>query len=238
MQKPKERQEIQFAIPEIQSTVPSASSIDGSSHGLAIDGGASQSSPQNMYDQMAKAYFHQQQQYPDFDMGSAQPMGDIATNTSVMDGDKYITHTRVNGQLYNPYTKQSGSKATRNYNPGNITGMGGKLLYGAHRISRSSHGDKGDQSQLVFGSARDGWRAMRSLMGSSKYNNAPIRQAFAKWQTDQSAWQRQLSEMGAKGINSNNTFNQLSIDQQMAFMRMRAAHEGYRGQDVNTSMFA
>jgi len=168
----------------------------------------------------------------------------VDTNTSFRDaptmgalgGDIYIRTSKVNGKRYNPYTKLSGTQATRNNNPGNISGMGGKLLYGAKRIARSGTRDAGDQKQLVFDNSRDGWRAMYSLMRGDKYNNAPIRKAFAKYQSDQAAFGRILNEMSSRGINIDNVFNNLPLDQKVEFMRIRAAHEGYRGKRLTADM--
>ncbi len=122
------------------------------------------------------------------------------------------------------------SKASRNNNPGNITGMGGKLLYGASGIARSNTGDKGDRAQLVFNSPQDGWNAMRKLMSSERYNSAPIRQSFRQYQTDQNAYANILKEYQRKGINvDNQTFNSLTPELQNEFMKTRARFEGYRG---------
>jgi hypothetical protein len=240
MKQPQQNDEVQFAIPSIQIPGLSQSQYHTDRDGLAgsfIDSGASLDNGRNPYLDRAQAVFHNQQQYPEYDMLSNN-FRDAPTNTDVMDGDKYVYHQSLNGELYNPYTKQSGSKATRNFNPGNITGMNGKLLYGAHKIARSNHGDVGDQSQLVFGSARDGWRAMHSLMRSDKYNKAGIAQDFAKWQSDKAAWSNMLSKMQSSGIDTNMTFNSLPMNQKIEFMRMRAAHEGYKGQDLTFDMLS
>ena len=132
--------------------------------------------------------------------------------------------------MYNEMTGLRGNKAFRNNNPGNITGMGGKLLYGAKAIAGSKHGDAGDRAQLVFANANDGWRAMNSLMSGSRYNNAPIASAFSKYQSDQNAWGNMKNHLRGSGINVDRlTFNQLSPSQKIVFMNQRARHEGFTG---------
>ncbi len=144
------------------------------------------------------------------------------------DGSIHVNDQHVNGKMYNSYTGLSGNKAFRNNNPGNLSGMSG-LGYGASKIMHSNHGDKGDQKQLAFKDAASGWRGMNTLMSQKNYNNAPIRSAFAKYQSDQKAWGNMLSSMEKKGINTGGTFNQLSPDQKIIFMNDRARHEGWTG---------
>ncbi|RLF26898.1 MAG: hypothetical protein DRN14_06130 [Thermoplasmata archaeon] len=108
--------------------------------------------------------------------------------------------------------------------------MSGKLLYGAQGIAKSGTGDVGDRSQLVYRTADDGWRAMNQLMSGSRYNNAPISSAFAKYQSDQNAWGNMKKRLVKSGIDVNNlTFNQLSPQQKLIFMNQRARHEGFTG---------
>ena len=134
---------------------------------------------------------------------------------------------------YNSHTGLSGNKAYRNNNPGNISGMGGKLIYGASGFARNSHGDAGDRAQLVFNTPRQGWKAMNQLMSGDSYNNAPISQAFAKYQSNQTAWKNMQSAMVNHGIDPRrSTFNQLSPNQKIWFMNNRASHEGYTGAPV------
>ena len=147
------------------------------------------------------------------------------------DGNTHINDIIIDGKRHNPYTKKSGNKAFRNNNPGNITGMSGKLLYGAARIAHSKYGDKGDQAQLVYDTPDKGFRAMHSLMSSDRYNNAPIHQAFAKWQSDKAAWANMLVDLNKSGINTQQRFGQLSPAHQALFMNKRARHEGWTGQD-------
>ena len=151
------------------------------------------------------------------------------TNTDVLDGNKYINDQTVDGRMYNPYTKKYGNKAFRNNNQGNITGMSGNLLYGASRIARSKHGDAGDRGQLVFDTPKQGWQAMYSLMKSDRYNNAPIRQAFSKYQSDQKAWSNMLHNLEVAGIDTKSKFNSLPMKQKLTFMNQRAKHEGWTG---------
>jgi len=113
-----------------------------------------------------------------------------------------VNEKRVSGKRVNPITGKSGNKAFRNNNPGNITGMGGKLLYGAVAIVRNPHGDKGDQAQLVFKTPEDGFKAMHRLM-IRKYNYAPIKVAFSKWQTDKKMFANILKAYTRAGIDIN-----------------------------------
>lgn len=130
----------------------------------------------------------------------------------------------------NKSTGISGNKATRNNNPFNISGLGGKLLYGAKGFSYSKHGDKGDQKMLYYASAEDGVKAGVKLMSSNRYNNKPIAQAFKKYQTNQKAFGNMLTKYRKLGIDvDNKTFNQLTNSQKYDFMAVRAEHEGFSG---------
>jgi hypothetical protein len=139
----------------------------------------------------------------------------------------------VKGKVYygtkNPFTNKVGNKATRNNNPGNITGMGGKLLYGAIGFNRSNTGDRGDRMQLVFKTPQDGFKAMHQL-ALNKYSNAPIRTAFDKWQTDKKSFKHKLSALKRAGIDINKKYSQLSPEEQFTFRRIWSRYEGYRGQ--------
>lgn len=140
--------------------------------------------------------------------------------------------------MYNEFTGLSGNKAYRNNNPGNITGMGGKLLYGASTVAKSKTGDAGDRAQLVFDSPEKGWNAMHSLMSSKKYNDAPISKSFSKWQSDQKAWNGMKKSLRKSGIDvDKQTFNSLSPTQKKIFMNQRARHEGFTGNLLNDSFF-
>ncbi len=175
------------------------------------------------------------------ELGSSDPMEEgsvpgspfsVPKTTKSLNGDIYIDRQKVDGKWYNPYTKKFGNKAFRNNNQGNITGAGGKLLYGAAKISRSplnSDGDRGDAKQLVFNTPRDGWRAMYSLMRSPRYNGASISKAFEKYQSDKNAWKNMQTKLTKSGINVNSAFNSLPMSQQIEFMNQRAGHEGWTG---------
>lgn len=144
----------------------------------------------------------------------------------------------ISDGMFNPATGLRGNKAFRNNSPGNITGMGGKLLYGAKGFARSNTGDKGDQNLLFFNTPKEGWNAMNSLMSSKRYNNAPIKQAFDKYQTDKKAWGQMLDGMSKMGIDPNKqTFNSLSPDQKIAFMNQRARFEGFTGSPSTLETF-
>ncbi len=140
--------------------------------------------------------------------------------------------------LYNPYTKKYGTKATRNNNPGNITGMGGTLLYGASKIAKSKSGDRGDQAQLVFDDEASGWSAMYQLMKSEKYNHMSIREDFSKYQTDNDAWARIKDELTQRGVNIDRRFIDLTPEEQVIFMQNRAQHEGWKGKPLQLSMLS
>jgi len=135
---------------------------------------------------------------------------------------------------FNMITGKQGNKAFRNNNPGNITGMGGRLLYGAVGFAKSKHGDAGDQNQLVFDSPEAGTKAMYGLMSGGSYNNAPISQAFSKWQTDKKAWANMKQKYRGMGIDvDRQRFNDLSPQQKYNFMNVRAKHEGFQGDIPN-----
>ncbi len=139
--------------------------------------------------------------------------------------------------MYNSHTGLRGNMAYRNHNPFNITGMSGKLLYGAVGRAVSpgfGNQDAGDMNQLVYANARAGTVAGNTLMSSKRYNNAPIAQAFAKWQSNQKAWGNMKDTYRKNGLDIDNmTYNQLSPQQKYSFMKTRAAHEGFTGQLPN-----
>ncbi len=140
----------------------------------------------------------------------------------------------VTSNKYNDITGKRGNKAYRNNNPGNITGMGGNLLYGAIGFAKSKHGDKGDQNQLVYDSPEAGTKAMYKLMSGSSYNNAPIGKAFDKWQSDKKAWSNMKNKYRQAGIDvDRQTFNDLTPNQKYTFMNIRAKHEGFQGDIPN-----
>ena len=70
----------------------------------------------------------------------------------------------------------------------------------------------------------------------SKYNNAPIKTAFSKYQRDQNAWGRIKNELTNSGVNIDKTFNQLTPQEQVLFMNNRARHEGWKGAPMTMSM--
>ena len=163
-------------------------------------------------------------------LGNVVAPSSSVVSSAPFDG-KYIKtedHNLGKG-LYNSYTKQYGSKATRNFNPGNITGMGGNLLYGAVGMADSPIGDKGDQTQLVFKTPQAGFDAMHKLALSNRYNTAPINTAFSAWQTDQKSFKNKLHDLNKAGINTNNKYANLSPEQQKVFRKVWSQHEGYRG---------
>ena len=121
------------------------------------------------------------------------------------------------------------NQATRNKNPGNLSGMSGNLLYGATSIANSKNKDAGDRAQLVFDTPEKGWNAMKSLMSSERYNKDGFRQDFSKWQTDQKAFNNILLDMTNKGININKRFIDTSPHEQKIAMNTRARFEGYQG---------
>ncbi len=163
---------------------------------------------------------------------------DLNIASKPFDGKYIATEDHNLGKgLYNTLTGIYGSKATRNNNPGNITGAGGKLLYGASGIASSPVGDTGDRTQLVFDSPKAGARAMRNLMSSKSYNNQGIAKDFAKWQSDKKAWNNMLIGLKDKGIDTNKTFNQLSPENQYIMLNQRASHEGYKGSPLTMDMF-
>jgi len=123
-----------------------------------------------------------------------------------------------------------GSKATRNNNPSNITGMGGKLLYGAIGFAKSNTGDAGDRNQLVYATPQAGFQAFHRLASSGRYNSAPINKAFSKWQTDQVSFRNKLSDLARHGVDTNKRYRDLSPQAQKVFRMVWSKHEGYKGE--------
>jgi len=135
---------------------------------------------------------------------------------------------------FNLATGKRGTKAWRNNNPGNITGMGGRTLFGAIGVAKSPHGDSGDRAQQVFDSPEAGTKAMLQQMSAPSYNKAPIASAFDKWQTDKKAWNRMKNQYRTVGIDvDNQRFNDLTPKQKYTFMNIRAKHEGWNGNIPN-----
>ena len=130
--------------------------------------------------------------------------------------------------MFNPITGIKGTKATRNNNPGNITGMGNKLLYGAIGFAKSRTGDNGDQNQLVYKTPQEGFRAMHEL-AVKRYSQAPINMAFSKWQTDQKSFANKISDLNKYGIDTRKRYVDLTPDDQKLFRKIWSQHEGYRG---------
>ena len=121
------------------------------------------------------------------------------------------------------------SKATGNNNPGNITGMGGELLYGAVDFARTNTGDKGDQNQLVYGTPQAGFNAMHTL-AMNNYSKGPIKTAFSKWQTDKKSFQNKLRDLSKYGVDVNKPYSRLNKDDQKLFRKIWSQHEGYKGE--------
>jgi len=142
--------------------------------------------------------------------------------------DIYDEDHNLGKGFYNPYTKKYGNKAYRNNNPGNITGMSGKLLRGAARLAHNKFGDKGDQIQQVYDTPAAGWKAMYGLM-KDKYSKGTIRNSFSKWQSDQKAWGKMKDDLVASGINIDKGFMDLNLEDRMVLMNQRAHHEGWTG---------
>lgn len=127
----------------------------------------------------------------------------------------------------NGMTKRGGSKSWRNNNPGNITGMGGKLLFGAIGIAVSNTGDRGDRAQLVFSSTKDGFNAMRALI-AKRYGTGPINVSFRKYQTDMVSFSNKLKDLWKHGIDHTKSFNSLTTNQKQLFLEIWAKWEGYK----------
>ncbi len=127
----------------------------------------------------------------------------------------------------NGVVKERGSKSWRHNNPGNITGMGGKLLFGAIGIAKSNTGDKGDRAQLVFSSTQAGFDAMRALM-IKRYSDGPIVSEFREYQTDMVSFGKKIRDVAAHGISTSQVFSQLSKEEQDTFMKIWAKWEGYK----------
>jgi len=123
----------------------------------------------------------------------------------------------------------SGTKAERNNNPANITGMGGKLIYGAVAFATSNTGDAGDRKQLVFKTIKEGFKAMDDLY-KKKYSDKPIAIDFKKHQTDMVSFASKLKDLRKHGIDVDKTkYSDLKPKDQLLFRKIFAKWEGYRG---------
>lgn len=160
----------------------------------------------------------------------ASSVQEALNKPTVLDGGlpKTNRHIVYSKGMYNSLTKKRGSKATRNNNPGNITGAGGKLLYGAIAFASSSVGDAGDRNQLVFKTEEDGFKAMHKL-AMKNYNSAPIKTAFSKWQSDKASFRNKLKSLVKNGIDINKKYGDLTPEQQKTFRGVWARYEGYKG---------
>jgi hypothetical protein len=143
-----------------------------------------------------------------------------SSKESIIKNHKYINE--------NDRIKNGISKATAHNNPGNITGMGGKLLYNAIGIASSNTGDSGDRKQLIYATPEDGFKAMHTL-AVRHYSDAPIRIAFNKWQTDKASFFNKLRDLEKYGIDTSKKYTDLNSTDQKLFRKIWSQHEGYRG---------
>ena len=157
--------------------------------------------------------------YPNF--------GQTQNNNSINTNVKYVKPIG----MYNPITGKRGNKPTRNNNPGNITGAGGKLLYSAIAIENSGTGkDKiGDAKQLVFRTPQDGFLAMHRLLLSKTYSNEPLIYSLRKWQKDQNSYRQRIKAMINSGVNVNKRYSQMTPQEQFLVRKIIAKYEGWRG---------
>ena len=166
------------------------------------------------------------------DPESITPIIEVPSNTKIYSNTSSIMSNGVihlyDKGKFNSFTGKRGNKAERNNNPGNITGVSGKLLYGASAIAHNSFGDKGDQAQLVYSTPEAGWSAMAKLV-QEKYSSKPIKDAFSKWQSNQKVWDKMKKELISKGIDINKKFSELSDNQKRILLIQRARHEGWTG---------
>jgi hypothetical protein len=131
----------------------------------------------------------------------------------------------------------NGTRAERNFNPGNITGAGGKLLYGSVGFDRDNRPtDVGDRTQLQFATPDDGLRAVYSLSSGSRYNNEPINKAFAKYQSDQNVFASKLKDASNSGVDINKTFNEQSPEGKASWLNLTTRWEGWHGKQVSPEM--
>jgi len=133
----------------------------------------------------------------------------------------------------------TGSRANRNFNPFNITGMSGKKLYGAVGLDHDDRPvDPGDKVQQVYANDDEGLHAGYSLSSGKSYNdkNEPIRTAFSKYQSDQKAFADKLSLAKERGVNINKSFNQQSPEGKAAWLNVTTQWEGYKGKQITPEM--
>ena len=123
------------------------------------------------------------------------------------------------------------SKATlaeRKNNPGNITCVNG-LRSKAFTILRRNAKDRGDAASCIYATVELGMKDYVNLLHSKSYNNAPIKIAFRKYQSDMASFKNKLNALSRAGININKRFKDLSKTKQLAFAAIYARYEGYRG---------
>jgi len=143
--------------------------------------------------------------------------GSVSHATQLVAGSRSTVYS--NGTM-----KTGGTKAWRNNNPGNITGMGDNLRYGAVDIARTKTGDKGDQAQLIFETYEDGVKAFDKLVHTSNYADGPISQKFAKYQTK--GFGNKLNSLRKHGVDPSKSINELSDKEYKAFRNVWFNHEG------------
>ena len=120
--------------------------------------------------------------------------------------------------------------ANRKNNPGNITCSSGKRRL-AYSILRRNVSDKGDAKSCIYASKELGMQDYKNLLSSYRYNNAPIKIAFRKYQSSTSSFKSKLRALRKAGINVNRTYNSLSNKQKETFAEVYAKYEGWKTTD-------
>jgi len=136
----------------------------------------------------------------------------------------------VTVRRYSKLITSGDSIANRKNNPGNITCSSGKRRLAYTILSRNAS-DKGDAKSCIYASKELGMRDYKNLLSSDRYNNAPIKKAFKKYQSSVSSFKAKLRALVKAGVNINRTYNSLSKNKKEVFAEIYAKYEGWKTTD-------
>ena len=125
--------------------------------------------------------------------------------------------------------------ANRKNNPGNITCSSGKRRL-AYSILRRNVSDKGDAKSCIYASKELGMQDYKNLLSSYRYNNAPIKIAFRKYQSSTKSFKSKLRALVKAGVNINRTYNSLSNKKKEVFAKIYARYEGWKTTDSSITI--
>ena len=132
--------------------------------------------------------------------------------------------THTSGEI-----RTGGSKAWRNNNPGNISGMNpdNVTTYGAAGVAVTTTGDSGDQRQLVFNTREEGVAAFDQLIERS-YSEGAIEEELKTYQTSESGYRGKISSMKKAGIDVSKPVGDLTAEQYEKFREIMFRFEGWK----------